>query len=172
MGCRQRSRTSRETEELFLPILDARLRPMPGLVELLAALERKGIPKAIATSSSRKFVEGVLSRFAFGGAFRFYLDRRKRYGGKASSRDLSIGRRAVWRAAGGHGGVEDSATGCRAAVGGGPGRRRAGRAQSETRFFGRRIHRPKSWRPADIRTIRSHRTRTRLLALTLAPLRC
>ena len=54
-----------ETDELFPEILRQRLAPMPGLVELLDALEHKQIPKGIATSSRRAFVERVLARFGF-----------------------------------------------------------------------------------------------------------
>src|SRR5436305_13873024 len=42
-----------ETDEIFPDILRTRLAPMPGLVELLAALEAQHLPKAIATSSRR-----------------------------------------------------------------------------------------------------------------------
>ena len=52
-----------ETDELFPDILRARLAPMPGLVELLAALESRLIPKGIATSSRRGFVVRVLDQF-------------------------------------------------------------------------------------------------------------
>src|SRR3954447_25368710 len=54
-----------ETDEIFPDILRARLAPMPGLVELLEALERYDIPKAIATSSRRSFVERVLGAFNY-----------------------------------------------------------------------------------------------------------
>ena len=54
-----------ETDEIFPEILRERLAPMPGLIELLNFLERHAIPKAIATSSRRAFVERVLGRFAF-----------------------------------------------------------------------------------------------------------
>jgi len=58
-----------ETDEIFPEILKARLAPMPGLVELLAALEANGIPKGIATSSRRSFVEHVLGVFQFAPRF-------------------------------------------------------------------------------------------------------
>ena len=45
-----------ESDHLFLSLLDARLAPMPGLYDLLDALERAGLPKAIATSSNRALV--------------------------------------------------------------------------------------------------------------------
>src|SRR5512138_3376395 len=41
-----------ESESLFIELLDEHLEPMPGLLDLLAALESRGIPKAICTSSS------------------------------------------------------------------------------------------------------------------------
>src|SRR6187431_2798101 len=58
-----------ETDEIFPEILRKRLAPMPGLVELLAALERQQIPKGIATSSRRSFVERVLGIFRFAPRF-------------------------------------------------------------------------------------------------------
>jgi HAD superfamily hydrolase (TIGR01509 family) len=54
-----------ETDELFPEILRTRLAPMPGLVELLAALERNRVPKGIATSSRRGFVARVLGQFGW-----------------------------------------------------------------------------------------------------------
>src|SRR5262245_22380303 len=54
-----------ETDEIFPEILQQRLAPMPGLVELLGALEKNSIPKAIATSSRRSFVERVLGHFNY-----------------------------------------------------------------------------------------------------------
>lgn len=62
-----------ETEEIFAEILDDRLVTMPGLTELLDATESAGIPKAIATSSGRKFVRGVLTRFQLEPRFAFVL---------------------------------------------------------------------------------------------------
>src|SRR5688572_18376493 len=54
-----------ETDEIFPEILRQRLAPMPGLIDLLAALEQHNIPKGIATSSRRSFVERVLGKFNF-----------------------------------------------------------------------------------------------------------
>lgn len=62
-----------ESEDLFLSLLDGRLAPMPGLLEFLDALESAGRPKAICTSSSRRLVEGILSRFAMQPRFAFTL---------------------------------------------------------------------------------------------------
>lgn len=54
-----------ETDEIFPAILRERLAPMPGLLDLLQALEQHDIPKGIATSSRRSFVERVLGTFNF-----------------------------------------------------------------------------------------------------------
>ncbi len=62
-----------ETAEVFATILGERLALMPGVSELLAALEAAGIPKAIATSSNRDFVADVLGRFQLTPRFQFIL---------------------------------------------------------------------------------------------------
>jgi HAD superfamily hydrolase (TIGR01509 family) len=58
-----------ETDAIFKEILRARLAPMPGLVELLAALEARRIPKGIATSSRRAFVDHVLGQYDYQSRF-------------------------------------------------------------------------------------------------------
>lgn len=62
-----------ESDEVFAGILGERLETMPGLLELLDALERAAVPKAIATSSRRAFVTDVLSRFDLEPRFSFIL---------------------------------------------------------------------------------------------------
>ena len=62
-----------ETEQLFGEMLDDRLAMMPGLAELLDATESAGVPKAVATSSGRKFVRSVLTRFQLERRFEFVL---------------------------------------------------------------------------------------------------
>ena len=62
-----------ETDEIFTDILHQRLAPMPGLLTLLDRLEEAGLAKAIATSSGRKFVSGVLGRFDLLPRFHFIL---------------------------------------------------------------------------------------------------
>lgn len=52
-----------ETDEVFYPMLDAHLRPMPGLFELLEHIEARSLPKGVATSSRRHYVEDMLGRF-------------------------------------------------------------------------------------------------------------
>jgi HAD superfamily hydrolase (TIGR01509 family) len=62
-----------ESNRLFLDLLDGRLGAMPGLMELLDALERAKIPKAIATSSCRELVAACLRPFNLEGRFQFIL---------------------------------------------------------------------------------------------------
>jgi HAD superfamily hydrolase (TIGR01509 family) len=63
-----------ESEALFMELLDGNLALMPGLMELLDALESAGIPKAICTGSSRAALRAILSRFHLGPRFQFTLD--------------------------------------------------------------------------------------------------
>jgi HAD superfamily hydrolase (TIGR01509 family) len=62
-----------ESAEIFGGLLPRRLAPMPGLLELLAALEAAGIPKGIATSSGREFVTRVLGQFDLAPRFKFVI---------------------------------------------------------------------------------------------------
>jgi pseudouridine 5'-phosphatase len=62
-----------ESNQLFLSYLGDRLAPMPGLLELLAALERAAVPKAIATSSRRELVDPCLQPFDLRKRFQFIL---------------------------------------------------------------------------------------------------
>jgi HAD superfamily hydrolase (TIGR01509 family) len=105
-----------ESEQIFAEILDTQLQCMPGLEALLAALESAGVPKAIATSSSRRFVDNVLGRFDFAPRFQFIL----------TSEDVVEGKPhpEVYQQAAAQFGLpprqimvlEDSENGCRAAV--------------------------------------------------------
>jgi HAD superfamily hydrolase (TIGR01509 family) len=97
-------------------ILGERLALMPGLSELLGILETAKIPKAVGTSSGRRFVTDVLSRFGLEPRFEFtltaedvvegkpapeiYLTAAKRFGIDPS--EMMV--------------LEDSQNGCRAAV--------------------------------------------------------
>jgi len=62
-----------ESENLFIERIQGRITPMPGLMELLAALESADIPKAIATSSSRRTLNAVLACFDLEPRFTFTL---------------------------------------------------------------------------------------------------
>jgi HAD superfamily hydrolase (TIGR01509 family) len=64
---------AQESNRVFLEFLDGRLETMPGLMELLDALERAGIPKAIGTSSGRELVTACLRPFDLRKRFEFVL---------------------------------------------------------------------------------------------------
>lgn len=105
-----------ESDEVFASILDEQLATMPGLLELLAALEQANIPKAIATSSGRRFAENVLGRFALLSRFEFVLTAENVTHGKPhpeiylkAAELLSVQPAAMLV-------LEDSANGCAAAV--------------------------------------------------------
>jgi HAD superfamily hydrolase (TIGR01509 family) len=105
-----------ESEQIFAGILDVQLECMPGLERLLEALEAAGLPKAIGTSSSRRFVNHVLGRFDFVPRFDFILTSEDVVEGKphpeiyekaAARFGLPPARVMV---------LEDSENGCRAAL--------------------------------------------------------
>ncbi|MSR59675.1 MAG: HAD family phosphatase [Planctomycetaceae bacterium] len=52
-----------ESRTLFFELATGRLAPMPGLFELLAHIDARQLPKAVATSSARKYLEEILGRF-------------------------------------------------------------------------------------------------------------
>jgi HAD superfamily hydrolase (TIGR01509 family) len=62
-----------ESNRLFVSFLPERLAMMPGLLDLLAALEQAGIPKAIATSSRNELVDPCLGPFDLRRRFQFVL---------------------------------------------------------------------------------------------------
>ncbi len=105
-----------DSDTIFLEILDRELAPMPGLVELLNALEANKIPKAIATSSRAPVVHRMLDHFGWRPRFDFIL----------TSGDVLHGKpnpEIYLKAAEKHGiapaamlVLEDSHNGCRAAI--------------------------------------------------------
>jgi HAD superfamily hydrolase (TIGR01509 family) len=64
---------AQECNGLFLALLGDSLAMMPGLPELLDALERAGIPKAIGTSSAPELVDACLGPFDLARRFQFIL---------------------------------------------------------------------------------------------------
>lgn len=52
-----------ESREIFHAMLPKYLAPMPGLFDLLDFIEARGLPKGVATSSSRQYLEGILTKF-------------------------------------------------------------------------------------------------------------
>src|SRR5437899_2024728 len=105
-----------ETDEIFPEILRTRLAPMPGLVELLDALEQKAIPKGIATSSRRSFVERVLGIFGYQPRFSPILTSEDITHGKPHPEIYLKAAERLGVASGEMMILEDSENGCRAAV--------------------------------------------------------
>ncbi|MBN1393949.1 MAG: HAD family phosphatase [Pirellulales bacterium] len=105
-----------ESNRLFLQILGGRLRPMPGLMELLDALERADVPKAIGTSSSRELVDACLNPFALAGRFRFILAAEDVVDGKPHPEIYLTAARRFAVSPGEMIVLEDSENGCRAAA--------------------------------------------------------
>lgn len=105
-----------EAEAMFPPLLDRHLALMPGVAELLLALERAGIPKAIGTSSGVRFTRDLLRRFDLEPRFEFLLTAESVVQGKPNPE--------IYLKAAERFGVapaetivfEDSQNGCRAAV--------------------------------------------------------
>ena len=62
-----------ESETLFNELLDDILQPMPGLLHLLDRIEARGLPMAVATSSSRRYLTNMLTRFDLQDRFAFTL---------------------------------------------------------------------------------------------------
>ena len=105
-----------ETDEIFPAILRERLAPMPGLVELLAALEQRQVPKGIATSSRRSFVDRVLGQFGYHPRFAPILTSEDITHGKPHPEIYLLAASRLGIAPGEMLVLEDSQNGCRAAV--------------------------------------------------------
>jgi HAD superfamily hydrolase (TIGR01509 family) len=105
-----------ESAQIFSIILDTQLAQMPGLSELLDALEKAGLRKAIATSSVRAFTERVLGQFDMARRFEFILTAEDVSEGKpdpeiyqTAAKRLKLGPHQIMV-------LEDSHNGCRAAI--------------------------------------------------------
>jgi HAD superfamily hydrolase (TIGR01509 family) len=105
-----------ETDTLFESLLRERLAPMPGLVELLAELDRLGLPKAITTSSRRSFVELVLQLASLSTEFEFVLSAEDVTHGKPHPEIYEQAARRFGVPAPALMVLEDSENGCQAAV--------------------------------------------------------
>ena len=105
-----------ETGAIFAGLLDERLEPMPGAVDLVDALAGRGLPRGVATSSGPAFAHDVLGRVGLLDRFAFVLTSADVVNGKPDPE--------IYLAAAARLGVdpaamivfEDSHNGCRAAV--------------------------------------------------------
>ena len=109
-------RLAAESDEIFLGLLGGRLTAMPGLLELLAALETAGIPKAIATSSSSRLTEACLTPFQLAPRFRFILTSEDITRGKPDPEIYLLAARRFGAPPAEMVVLEDSQNGCRAAA--------------------------------------------------------
>lgn len=57
----------------FTAEVDSAVHPTPGLIALLAHLEKRGIPRAVATSSRREYAEGLIVRHGLRSHYAFLL---------------------------------------------------------------------------------------------------
>lgn len=105
-----------ETDSIFATLLEDRLQQMPGLSDLLVALERAEIPKAIATSSGPAFVRRVLDHFDLGPRFEFVLTCDDVRDGKPHPEIYLLAAQKLGVAPAEMLVLEDSQNGCRAAV--------------------------------------------------------
>lgn len=105
-----------ETDTIFATLLEDRLEQMPGLADLLVALERAEIPKAIATSSGSAFVRRVLDHFELAPRFEFFLTCDDVRDGKPHPEIYLLAAERLGIAPAEMLVLEDSQNGCRAAV--------------------------------------------------------
>jgi len=105
-----------ETREIFVSLLESRLEPMPGAVQLVETIALRGLPRGVATSSGPEFAHDVLGRVGLLERFDFVLTSSDVVRGKpdpeiylAAARRLAVDPREMLV-------LEDSQTGCRAAV--------------------------------------------------------
>ena len=105
-----------ESDQIFEKLLRERVAPMAGLPELLDALERASIPKAIATSSRPKFALTALRRFGYEPRFQFILTSEDVREGKPNPEIYLTAARRFGLEPPQMMVLEDSENGCRAAV--------------------------------------------------------
>jgi HAD superfamily hydrolase (TIGR01509 family) len=62
-----------EIRRRFTAEVDSAVHPTPGLIALLAHLEKRGLPRAVATSSRREYAERLIERHGLRPHFAFIL---------------------------------------------------------------------------------------------------
>jgi HAD superfamily hydrolase (TIGR01509 family) len=105
-----------ETDGLFATLLEDRLERMPGLAELLDALERARLRKAIATSSGLQFARTVLDKYELAPRFEFILTCEDIRQGKPHPEIYLLAAQRLALAPADLVVLEDSQNGCRAAL--------------------------------------------------------
>jgi HAD superfamily hydrolase (TIGR01509 family) len=105
-----------ESDLVFAEFLGSVLALMPGSLALLQALEAAGIPKAIATSSSRNYAHDLLGRFELVHRFSPILTADDVVNGKPSPEVYALAAARLGVVPAEMMVLEDSGNGCRAAV--------------------------------------------------------
>jgi HAD superfamily hydrolase (TIGR01509 family) len=105
-----------ERSRLRDKLLETSLEPMPGLLELLDALESAGVPKAIATSGTRSYAANVLGRLDLHARFEFVLTAEDVLHGKPAPDVYQLAARKLGLLPAATMVLEDSENGCRAGI--------------------------------------------------------
>ncbi|MBN1912033.1 MAG: HAD-IA family hydrolase [Pirellulales bacterium] len=105
-----------ESEEIFIELLDGILAPMPGLMNLLDALEAAGVPKGVATSSGRRLTDTILTRAGVARRFAFVLTCENITYGKPDPEIYLLAAKQFGVSPSEMMVLEDSSAGCRAAA--------------------------------------------------------
>lgn len=105
-----------ECNAAFLGLFAAHIECMPGLLDLLDALEAAGIPKGIGTSSGRVLVEACLNHFDLMRRFQFSLTAEDIHRGKPDPEIYLTAAARFGVAPAEMVVLEDSQNGCRAAA--------------------------------------------------------
>ncbi|MCA9248315.1 MAG: HAD family phosphatase [Planctomycetales bacterium] len=105
-----------DSDQAFLRLIEDDLQPMPGCLELFAALEAAAVPKAVATSSSKRLAHATLNRFAMIPRFEFVLTSDDVVNGKPDPEVYQTAAARLGIATADMLVLEDSQNGCRAAV--------------------------------------------------------
>ncbi len=106
----------KETAETFQGLLSDQLSPMKGLLPLVQFLDENRIPKAIATSSRRSFVERVSEIISLPTEFDFVLSAEDVGNGKPDPEIYQLAAKRFGVAAERMMVLEDSEAGCQAAL--------------------------------------------------------
>lgn len=105
-----------ECREVLQVLMETSLAPMPGVVELLDALQAANLPVAVATSAMREYADFVLTRLNLRQRFRFILTSEDARCGKPAPEIYLLATKRLDLIPSQMMVLEDSANGCRAAV--------------------------------------------------------
>lgn len=105
-----------ECGEVLQELIATSLAPMPGVVELIDALQAADIPIAVATSATPEYADNVLTRLNFKDRFRFILTAADIQHGKPDPEIYLLAAKWLGIAPEQIMVLEDSANGCRAGV--------------------------------------------------------